>query len=90
MYAKARFSLPHAVDVLLLPADALVLQSDGPHAAVVGEDHKVHFRKLTLGRDYGAEVEIDAGLSQGDMVVRNPNDAVREGVVVEPRDPAKR
>ncbi len=90
MYAKVRFALPHTVRVLMLPADALVLKTDGPHAAVVGEDHKVHFHKLVIGRDFGAELEVNAGLNEGDAVVLNPTDAIREGVTVETRDrPAK-
>lgn len=86
MYAKARFLLPHAVNVLLLPADALILPKEGPRVATVGDDHKVHFRKVTIGRDYGAEVEVQSGLTEGEMVVLNPTDAVREGVTVEPRE----
>lgn len=89
MYAKARFELPHAVDALMLPADALMIPKEGPQAAVVGEDHKVHFRRITIGRDYGAEVEVLSGLSSGDMVVLSPTDAVREGVTVEPQQPRK-
>jgi RND family efflux transporter MFP subunit len=86
MYAKAHFKLPHAVNVLMLPADALLLPKEGPQVAVVGEDHRVHFQSVTLGRDYGAEVEIDSGLKEGDTVVLSPTDAVREGVVVEPKE----
>ncbi|PYT15780.1 MAG: efflux RND transporter periplasmic adaptor subunit [Acidobacteria bacterium] len=89
MYAKVRFSLPHKVNVLMLPADGLVLKSDGPQAAVVGPDRKVHFQKLTLGRDYGAEIEVHSGLADGDRVVLNPTDAIREGVIVEPKERAK-
>lgn len=88
MYAKVRFVLPHAIPVLMLPADALVLKSDGPHAAVVGPDHKVHFHKLSLGRDLGAELEVNSGLNNGDAVVLNPTDAIREGVTVETKERA--
>jgi RND family efflux transporter MFP subunit len=83
MYVTARFSLPHPVNVLRLPADALMLPSSGPQVAVVGADRKVHFHKVTLGRDYGSEIEIDSGLTAGDLVVLNPTDAIREGVMVE-------
>lgn len=89
MYAKAKFGLPHAVKIMMLPADALLLPTEGPRVAVVGENHKVHFQPVTLGRDYGAEVEILSGVSEGDTVVLNPTDAVREGVVVEPKERAK-
>ena len=86
MYAKAHFKLPHEINVLMLPADALLLPKEGPQVAVVGENHRVHFQPVTIGRDYGAEVEIDSGLKEGDMVILNPTDAVREGVVVEPKE----
>ncbi len=89
MYAKAKFGLPHAVRVVMLPADALMLPAEGPRVAIVGDDKKVHFQQITLGRDYGAEVEVLSGLSEGDTVVLNPTDAVREGVAVEPKERAK-
>jgi multidrug efflux pump subunit AcrA (membrane-fusion protein) len=54
--------------------------------AVVGDDHKVHFRQVTLGRDYGSEVEIQSGLNEGDLVVLSPNDSIREGVTVIPKE----
>jgi hypothetical protein len=44
--------------------------------------------KLTLGRDYGPEVEITAGLEAGDAVVLNPNDSIHEDGVVEPKERA--
>jgi RND family efflux transporter MFP subunit len=88
MYSKVRFALPHMVSVMMLPADALVLKTDGPQAAVVGSDHKIHFHKLVLGRDFGAEIEVNSGLEEGDAVVLNPTDAIREGVVVETKERA--
>jgi RND family efflux transporter MFP subunit len=86
MYAKIRFKLPHTVSVLRLPGDALISRTEGPMAAVVGSDHKVHMRRLTLGRDYGSEVEVVSGLAEGETVVLNATDAVRENVVVEPKE----
>ena len=79
MYARVRFALPHMVSVMMLPADALVLKTDGPHAAVVGADHKVHFHKLVLGRDLGSELEVNSGLEEGDAVVLNPTDCHPRG-----------
>jgi RND family efflux transporter MFP subunit len=88
MYAKIRFRLPHTVNVLRLPAEALLFRTEGPHAAVVGADHKVHLHKLTLGRDYGPEVEVNSGLAAGDLVVLNPTDSIHEGVLVDPKERA--
>jgi RND family efflux transporter MFP subunit len=88
MYARVRFALPHMVSVMMLPADALVLKTAGPEAAVVGADHKIHFHRLVLGRDMGSELEVNSGLEEGDAVVLNPTDAIREGVTVETKDRA--
>jgi RND family efflux transporter MFP subunit len=89
MYAKVRFSLPHEVKVMMLPADALVLKTSGPSAAVVGPDRKIHFHALVLGRDYGAQIEVNSGVEENDAVVLNPTDSIRENVVVDPREQKK-
>jgi RND family efflux transporter MFP subunit len=85
MFTTVRFKLPKTVNMLRLPGDALLSRTEGPMAAVVGEDNKVHMRKLTLGRDYGSEVEVTQGLNPDDRVVINATDAIREGVIVEPK-----
>jgi hypothetical protein len=46
--------------------------------------------KLTLGRDYGPEVEVTSGLQAGDMVVLNPTDAIRENAVVTAKESGKK
>jgi RND family efflux transporter MFP subunit len=88
MYAKVRFKLPHTVRVLRLPGDALMFRTEGPMAAVVDGNHRVHLRRLTLGRDYGSEVEVTTGLEEGDQVVLNATDDVVENAVVEPKERA--
>ena len=90
MYTKVLFHLPHTVNVLRLPAEALLFRTEGAFAAVVGDDHKVHLHKLTLGRDYGPEVEILAGLDAGDAVVLNPSDSIRDDVVVQSKERAQK
>ena len=86
MYATARFRLPHTVNVLRVPGDSLIFRTEGVFAAVVDAEHHVHMRKLTLGRDFGSEVEATSGLEAMDSVVLNPTDAIREGVLVDPKE----
>jgi multidrug efflux pump subunit AcrA (membrane-fusion protein) len=71
-----------------VPGDALIFRTEGVFAAVADTEHHVHMRKLTLGRDYGSEVEATSGLQAMDAVVLNPTDAIREGVLVEPKERA--
>ena len=82
MYVTVKFALPHRVNVLRLPSEALITGTEGTSAAVVGEDRTVHIRKITLGRDYGNEVEVTSGLDERDRVILNPGDTIREGVTV--------
>jgi multidrug efflux pump subunit AcrA (membrane-fusion protein) len=50
---------------------------------VVDATHTVHLRKIAAGRDYGDRVEVLNGLHEGDMIVANPGDAVRDGLKVD-------
>jgi RND family efflux transporter MFP subunit len=89
MYAQVKFSFPGSKTALLVPGDALLLGREGPRVAVAGPDHVVHMRNIHIMHDYGADLEVDSGVAEGDLVVVNPNDQVRENVRVEPRGPAK-
>jgi RND family efflux transporter MFP subunit len=82
MYAEVRFQIKTDGQTLVIPANALVVRTEGPEAAVVRSDNTVHYQKLELGRDFGTEVEITSGLDEGTRVVVNPSDDIREGVAV--------
>ena len=40
---------------------------------------KVHLQPVSVGRDYGNALEIYTGLTDGEFLIANPNDAVVEG-----------
>jgi multidrug efflux pump subunit AcrA (membrane-fusion protein) len=84
MYAQVDFSSARANAPLLIPADALMVRSDGTQVAVVRPDSTVHLQKIKVGRDYGDRLEVMSGLQAGDTVIVNPGDAAREGVKVDP------
>jgi hypothetical protein len=52
---------------------------------VIQPDSIVHFQKVEIGRDYGAELEVTSGLRGDESLVVNPGDSVREGVKVSPQ-----
>jgi RND family efflux transporter MFP subunit len=85
MYVQVHFAATNARPLLRVPGDAVLLTKSGPRLATVSTDHIVHFHNVTLGQDYGSEVEVISGLNEGDLVVSNPSDAVQEGAVVEVR-----
>ena len=67
------------------PGDAVIGRNDGNYVAVVDQQHKVHFSKVDVARDFGAKVAVRSGVTDGDMVVLSPGDEVREGAKVEIR-----
>jgi RND family efflux transporter MFP subunit len=85
MYAQIRFAAAKLKPRLRVPGDTVMLTTNGSRVAVVGADHVVHFRSVTLGEDLGSEVEILSGLQPGELVVSNPSDSVQEGAIVEIR-----
>jgi RND family efflux transporter MFP subunit len=82
MYAQVKFVIARANLPWLIPANSLVIRPDGPQVAVVGEDHKVHYQKVVVGRDYGTEIEITSGLAGVEALISNPGD-IAEGAPVQ-------
>jgi membrane fusion protein (multidrug efflux system) len=82
MYARVNLSLPNPTPVMYLPDNTIVIDSKGTRVATVDSSHKIHFKEVTLGRDFGAKSEILGGVNPGDQVVQNPTDDLQEGMVV--------
>jgi multidrug efflux pump subunit AcrA (membrane-fusion protein) len=84
MYSQVDLSVPRQDPPLLIPGDTLVVRSDGPQVAVVDSGGVVHYRRIRLGRDFGDRLEVLEGLAEGQQLVVNPSDNIREGVQVKP------
>lgn len=83
MYSQVDLRSVRAEPPLLVPSDAMIVRADGAQIAVVGPDHKLHLQKILVGRDYGDRLEVLTGLNEGDTIVLNPGDTVREGLQVD-------
>jgi RND family efflux transporter MFP subunit len=84
MYATAHFSIRRTNPPLTIPSAAFRNTGAGPVVALVRDDSSVHFQPLRLGRDYGTEIEVLAGLEAGQTVITNLSDEIREGAKVRP------
>jgi RND family efflux transporter MFP subunit len=82
-YAQVRFTLPANGAVIRLPASALMFRDSGMSVAVLGRSGRVAIKPVTIGRDFGATVEIADGLTAADRVIDNPPDSLRAGDVVQ-------
>lgn len=61
----------------------------GVDKEVVVRARMVHFQAVQPGRDYGTTLEILDSLHDGDYVVVNPGDPVKEGAIVQVAAPGK-
>jgi len=84
MYTQVDLNSSRLDPPLRIPGDALIMRSDGPQVAVVDPDHVVHYQKIQIGRDFGDHLEVFGNLQDGDMLIPNPSDSIREGTKVNP------
>ncbi len=68
---------------LILPTNALMFNSAGSRVALVQSDNKIKMQVVSLGTDFGRDVEIKNGLKPDDKVVMNPPDSISDGQAVE-------
>lgn len=83
-YAEVHFHLPpaDAGHSFLLPANVLLFRGDGMHVATVDAHDRVLLKAVTIGRDYGSQIEIVSGLSASDQVILSPPDSLVQGALV--------
>ena len=82
-YAQAHFDAHASTVRMSVPVNALLFRSEGPRAAVVSSDGKVHLKAVVIGRDYGTDVEILDGLDPSELIILNPSDSLEEGQSVQ-------
>ena len=83
MFVRVNLELAHKSDTtLLIPANTLIVRTSGPQVAVVGQDSVVHIRPITIGRDFGATMQVTSGLKGDEMLITNPTDKIIDGIKV--------
>lgn len=82
MYAQARFHLQNMEPPIVVSGNALIVSGEGAKLAVLDTGDVVRIRKIRLGRDYGKDVEIVEGLREGERIVINPRDTLKDGMKV--------
>ena len=81
-FVYVRLSIPRASPPPVVLASALIVRKEGTLVAKV-VDGRLTLTQVTLGRDFGKEVEVLAGVAIGDDVVVNASDALETGQLVE-------
>ena len=84
MYVQVSFRKTRKTPPLRVPAAALCFRTSGPQVAVVTADHHVAFHDVTIARDMGDFIEVDAGLAANDVVALNVGSDLNDGDRVDP------
>ena len=81
-YAEVHLKVPGQGSTFLIPVNTLIFRSQKLQVGVV-RDGKVVLAEVTPGHDFGAEIEVVAGLKADDQVVLNPPDSLVTGQQVQ-------
>jgi len=87
-FGQVHFATRTSVPRITIPVNAMLFRTEGPQVAVVDKDGKVHLRPISIGRDFGATLEILSGLDVSDQIIINPSDSLEEGQKVHVAKPS--
>jgi len=90
LYCRVELKIPQKTPSLIVPSEAIIFNRDGLSVAVV-EDGVAHIRKISLVRDLGTSVEVNAGVKNGDKVILSPQVDMTDGrkVIAQASPPPK-
>ena len=86
-YAEVHLKVNSKRPALLIPPTGLIFRAEGLRAATV-TGNRAALLPVTLGRDFGTEVEVIDGLSANSLVIVNPPDSLINGELVRIVPPA--
>jgi RND family efflux transporter MFP subunit len=89
VYCTVELKVPRQTPALIVPASAIIFNQNGMQVAVV-ENGIAHLHKIAITTDYGTEVEVNAGVKNGDQVILQPPVNLADGdkVQIIPEPPA--
>lgn len=79
LYSTVQFRLINPAPPIVVADSSIIVLDGAPQVAIVDKDDVVQMRKVRLGRDFGRSVEVLAGCDEGDRVILNPSDLLKNG-----------
>jgi membrane fusion protein, multidrug efflux system len=78
-FGQVHFATGTSVQRITIPVNAMLFRAEGPQVAIIDKNSKVHLHPITIGRDFGATLEILGGVDASDQIIINPSDSLEEG-----------
>ena len=88
-YAQVHLKLPQGTSSYTVPVNTLLFRSEGLRIATLPDGKHVNLQPITIGHDYGSEVEVVSGLTGDENVIVNPPDSLVAGEevkIAQPKD----
>jgi RND family efflux transporter MFP subunit len=80
-FAEVHLRLPAQAAAMIVPVTALIFRAENLRVGIV-RDGKADLVPVTLGRDFGTEVEVTSGLGAQDAIIVDPPDSLTSGAKV--------
>lgn len=80
-YVSVHLKLPSKERAVTIPVNTLLFRAEGLRVAVV-KDGKAELVPITVGRDFGSEIEVVSGLVGGESLIISPADSLVTGASV--------
>jgi multidrug efflux pump subunit AcrA (membrane-fusion protein) len=78
LFGKARFPIDQTA-VIAIPQKAVLQQGQLTQVFAVGPDNRAHLRLIKAGRAYGDRVEVLSGIDEGDRIIVEGVEKVKDG-----------
>jgi hypothetical protein len=78
-YAEIHIHLKSSTPTFILPVTALLFRSEGLRVGIVKGGNHAELVPVTMGRDFGKDVEISSGVNADDLIIVNPPDSLITG-----------
>lgn len=88
-FLSVHINLKSETAAMVIPVNTLIFRSGGMQVAVV-RNNKAELVPVTIGRDYGTQVEVLSGLTAQDAIIENPSDSLTSGTEVRPLEPSQK
>jgi RND family efflux transporter MFP subunit len=78
-FTEVHLKIPADIPTFILPVNTLIFRAQGLQVAAVENNNTAKLLPITLGRDFGAEVEVVSGLSGQESIIASPPDSIIDG-----------
>jgi RND family efflux transporter MFP subunit len=82
-YVQVHLKSPNPIPSFTVPVSALIFRTSGLQVGVVDGNSKANLLTVSLGRDFGSDVEVITGLNGDEKVIINPPDSLIQGEQVQ-------